>query len=191
MDKEEKMARLRAEAEGLLTRVCDPGVNIVWGEGNLDSPIAIFGEAPGKQEDLLKRPFVGRAGRFLEVELESAGIPRAGAYISNVVKCRPKKVKNGRPTNRPPTLSELRAWSGLLAREIEVISPKLILCLGAVAASVLIHPRFVMNSERGRWFLSAYGPRAMATFHPSYVQRSATHVLWLFREDLRAAAGAL
>lgn len=195
MGKHEQMARLRAESERIAEQACGPGMNIVWGEGSLDSPLAIFGEAPGDEENRLMRPFVGRAGKFLETELVSAGIPRSEAYISNVVKCRPTTIRSRRPTNRAPTANEVNAWSDVLAREVEIVSPKIILCLGAVAASALIHPSFAMNAERGVWFDSRFGARATATFHPSYVLRTSSQgndaVLQHFRRDLQAVAKAI
>ena len=191
----ETMDSLKLEARDTHARVCDPGTSLVWGEGKPDAAIAIVGEAPGAQEDRVGRPFVGQAGQLLERELAKAGISRDDVYITNVVKCRPTSPRGGTRANRPPTAREITAWRDLLMRELEVVSPRVILCFGTVAASTLIHPRFAVNAERGRWFSGPFGSRAMATFHPAYLLRRQRYGLGeelrLFRDDLekvRAAA---
>ncbi|MCE5197941.1 MAG: uracil-DNA glycosylase [Armatimonadota bacterium] len=194
MEKSELMAQLKSESRELL-EACDPDVNMVWGEGNLDADLVLIGEAPGGEEDKRGHPFVGAAGRLLDSELAQAGIPREIIYITNVVKCRPIHTDDGRITNRPPTGKEIKTWSEALARELEIVSPRLILCLGAVAASVIIHPGFAMTSERGDWFNGPLNTRAMATFHPSYILRakSARDITTInaFKQDLAAIASAM
>lgn len=191
MEKQEIISHLKADARVVQVNVCDPNTNLVWGEGNLNSRIILVGEAPGGQEDRLKRPFVGPAGKLLSEELETAGIPREFVYITNVVKCRPVTLQNGRPNNRTPNAREIKAWSEILMREIQTIAPDVILCLGAIAASALIHPGFAMNAERGKWFDSPDGTQIMATFHPSYLLRTQSYgddtPLQLFRSDLSQA----
>lgn len=193
MAKKERMARLRAAAEAVRERVCDPRVSLVWGEGDLDSPLAIVGEAPGAREDELRRPFVGPSGGLLSRELHLAGIDREHCYITGAVKCRP--IRPGTSANRSPTKQEVEAWRSILLSQLEIIAPKVILCLGATAASVLIHARFSMTEERGQWFEGPNGIRTMATYHPAYIMRFARSLddprLRGFRADLKAIADAL
>lgn len=193
MSKHEQMAELRAAAQRLMAPACEPGTNLVWGEGNLDSALVIVGEAPGGREDRLGRPFAGPAGAFLEGELEAAGIIREQVYVTNVLKCRPVRSDCGRTRNRPPWAREIRAWRDTLIREIQIVSPVLILCLGATAASVLIQPRFALKTERGKWFDGPLSTRVLAAFHPAYVRCTAHGAVTRaqFRGDLRTVAREL
>lgn len=188
------MELLKAEGEALRDLTCGSS-NLVWGEGDLDAALVLVGEAPGQMEDRLLRPFVGRAGKLLNDELSLVGIEREKIYITNVVKCRPVVLRNGRESNRAPNVSEIAAWQDILMRELETISPRMILCLGAIAASLLIHPDFKMNAERGKVFDGPFGSRISAAFHPSYVLRALSYggesVLQQFRTDLKNAAGIL
>ena len=187
MQKQDTMSRLRIEAEALKMEMCEYATNLVWGKGNLDSRLVIVGEAPGAQEDRIGRPFVGMAGRILSDEIEAAGIDREQIYITNVIKCRPVLVHNGRIRNRVPKAEEIKAWSAILKREIEIVSPAIIMCLGAIAASVLIHARFTMSIEHGKWFDCSFG-RVIATYHPSYLRWGKTDKnMKLFRSDLLQA----
>lgn len=187
MEKQEAMLRLRLDAQALKIDICDLGTNLVWGEGDLDSKLIVVGEAPGAQEERIGRPFVGPAGKILSNEIEEAGIFREQIYITNVVKCRLITVNNGRICNRAPNAGEVKAWSRVLMCEIEIVSPAIILCLGSIAASLLIHPDFVMNAERGRLFDGSFG-RVIATYHPSYLRWGKSDKnLQLFRADLLQA----
>lgn len=191
MDKSEQMRLLEAEAEELLDEVCDPDTNLVMGEGNLDSRIMFIGEAPGADEDRAGRPFVGRAGKLLNEELQRAGIMRDDVYITNVVKCRPTKIEDGRKKNRVPTTVEIKSWIDLLMREIEIIGPQIIVCLGATAASTLLERGVGMKNERGQWFDGPRGTRLTLTYHPSYILRTLNYgreVLMQFRQDLDAVS---
>lgn len=193
MGKSEQMAELRAAAHRVYASVCDPGVALVWGEGNLNSPLVIVGEAPGAREDELGRPFVGPSGMFLDEELRLAGIDRSRAYITGTVKCR--CLRPGTSANRPPTNSEIDAWHEVLMREIQIVAPQVILCLGRVAASALIRPHFSMSKDRGIWFTGPSGIRALATYHPAYLRRFARAAddarLRDFSADLSTVADAL
>jgi len=161
--KQQDMAALEREARR-------QGIQ-VFGEGNLDAGLMLVGEAPGKEEVMANRPFQGPAGKVLNRLLERSSIPRDQLWITNVVKIRPV-VDTGRgPVNRPPRASEVAAHQGILREEIRIIGPKVILCLGATAASALIHPNFRIGEERGRWFSGPEGSRLMATYHPSYLLR--------------------
>lgn len=195
MENEELMAGLKEEARIVQAETCDPESKLVWGEGNLNARVAFIGEAPGTQEDKLGRPFVGPAGRLLDEGLKHAGIDRNDVYITNVVKCRPVRLVEGKKSNRTPSMKEINAWLGLLLKELEVISPKIIVCLGGIAASALIHSDFAMKAEHGKWFDGPLGTRAMATFHPAYILRTGaygdTESLNLFNKDLTEVAAVL
>lgn len=191
MIKQQLMDELLVEAQKVCDLVCGSS-NLVWGEGNLSAGLALVGEAPGQTEDRMRKPFVGRAGKLLDAELALAAISRSEIYITNVVKCRPVVVKNGRESNRAPNTREVLAWQDILMRELELISPRVILCLGAIAASQLIHPGFRMNLERGKVFDGPFGSLVIATFHPSYVLRALTYdggkIIDQFRTDLTESA---
>ncbi|RLF49486.1 MAG: uracil-DNA glycosylase [Thermoplasmata archaeon] len=120
--------------------------NVVFGEGPKDAEIMLVGEAPGRQEDNSGRPFVGAAGKFLTEALNSAGIERKEVYITNVVKCRP-------PGNRTPNEIEIRTCSPYLVRQIEIIKPKVICALGAVASSFLL-PRYCGTRPRAMRYIA-------------------------------------
>lgn len=192
--KQQRMDELRAEAEKIRAKACAPGVNVVFGEGDLDARLMLIGEAPGADEDRIGRPFVGVSGRLLDVELAVAGLSRDLVYITSPVKCRPIVVRNGKTYNRTPNPAEIAAWRDLLIRQMEIIAPKVILCLGSVAANLLIHRGFRIMEERGRWFEGVTGIRTLATFHPAYINRWKRSPDMLehqqFREDLKAVAEA-
>lgn len=194
MNKQERMEELKHEAEAIRLRVCS-GTNVVFGEGDLDARLMLIGEAPGAEEDKIGRPFVGVSGHLLSEELAIAGLSREQVYITSPVKCRPTTVIDGKVRNRSPYPREIAAWRELLMRQIEVISPRVILCMGSVAANLLIHPRFKLVQERGQWFEGATGIRTMATFHPAYIHRwrrnADAHEHQLFRADLKMAAEAV
>ena len=143
----------------------------VFGEGNVDAALMLVGEAPGKEEVETKRPFQGPAGKVLDRLLELVGIPREQLWITNVVKIRPFVETGGKKVNRPPRADEIAAHIGILREEIRIIRPKVILCLGATAASALIHPNFRIGEERGRWFPGPGESLLAATYHPSYLLR--------------------
>lgn len=165
---------------------------VVFGEGDPTSPLVIVGEGPGEREDLEGHPFVGRAGQLLERLLASVGLSRSELWISNVLKRRASKLVDGRVKNRLPRADELATYKGFLDRELKIISPKLILCLGNLAANVLIHRNFRMTREHGQWFSGAAGKKLMATFHPAYILRlegsDYDEVLRQTSEDLASAA---
>lgn len=192
--KRERMDQLRAEADAIRDAVCAPAVRLVWGEGDLDAPLMIVGEAPGTEEDRLGRPFVGVSGKFLDSEFAIVGLSRELVYITGAVKCRPTIVRDGRMHNRAPNAAEIAAWRDVLVRQVEIIAPRVILCVGSLAANGLIHPAFTMAEQRGEWFEGPFGTRAMATYHPAYIHRwkrspeSLEHRQ--FREDLRSAREA-
>jgi len=123
--------------------------NVVFGEGNPETPLVIIGEGPGQNEDATGRPFVGRAGALLDQVLKENNLTRKHVYIMNVVKCRAHIIENGRTRNRPPSAAEISACSYWLERQLAIIQPLVILCLGAPSASAIIHRDFRMTQERG------------------------------------------
>lgn len=194
-DKETSMAAIKDEAADLAPAVCGIGHGLVWGEGSLNARAAIVGEAPGDKEEQLSRPFVGPAGQLLDKELERVELRRDDVWITNVVKCRPTRHEGGRVTNRTPSTKEVRQWMGLLERELKIVRPEIIICMGGLAANALIHKDFRIAEERGRWFTSIFGPQAIATYHPAYLLRQLdenwNRTIEEFRSDLRMAAGEM
>ena len=145
---------------------------VVFGDGNADSPLMLVGEGPGMNEDATGLPFVGRAGKLLDECLREAGMLRKHIYLTNVVKCRATLEEAGRIKNRPPRADEVGVCVPLwLEKQIAVIQPLVILCLGAPAANAIIHRNFKMTQERGQWFESKYSRHAMAALHPAYILR--------------------
>lgn len=138
---------------------------VVFGEGNPGARLMLIGEGPGADEDRLGRPFVGRAGQLLDKILEAIGLERfTHAYIANVVKCRP-------PGNRAPRTEEAQACLPWLYRQIELISPGIIILLGNSALQYLVDPDARITPMRGKWLVSKSGVKIMPTFHPSALLR--------------------
>ncbi len=137
--------------------------NLVFGVGREDAEIMFVGEGPGEQEDLQGEPFVGPAGKLLDTMLAIVGLDRSKVYIANMVKCRP-------PRNRDPQEAELAACRAWLDRQIELVRPKLIVCLGRIAAKALINPNFRITLQHGLWF-PYRNSSVMATYHPSALLR--------------------
>ena len=127
---------------------------IVLGEGNTDHPpVMLIGEAPGEQESLQGRPFVGKAGKNLDGFLQVLQLQREDIYISNVVKIRPTKVsEKGRVSNRPPSKEELALFTPYLMEEILLVQPKMIVTLGNVALKALCGPKVVIGDMHGKAF---------------------------------------
>ncbi|MBQ2766926.1 MAG: uracil-DNA glycosylase [Clostridia bacterium] len=119
--------------------------NCVFGTGNRNADLLFVGEAPGEQEDLSGVPFVGRAGKLLDQYLFAVDIPREDVYIANILKCRP-------PKNRDPLPEEEDACMDYLRTQVKLIEPKVIVCLGRIAAMRLIKPDFRITKEHGQWF---------------------------------------
>jgi DNA polymerase len=151
--------------------LCRTRTNVVFGEGNPDTPLVIVGEGPGANEDATGRPFVGRAGVLLDQALSENKITRKHVYIMNVVKCRACISEAGRTRNRPPKPTEIEACRPWLEQQLALIQPTVILCLGAPSANLIIHTGFRMTQERGLWFESRYARHTIAALHPAYVLR--------------------
>jgi uracil-DNA glycosylase, family 4 len=136
----------------------------VPGEGNRHARLMFVGEAPGRDEDLQGRPFVGRAGQLLTKIIKAMGLERSEVYIANVIKCRP-------PENRTPKPEEIKACSPYLIKQINLIKPKVIVALGKVATDFLLPGGKSMSELRGK-FAEFSGIPVMPTFHPSYLVRN-------------------
>jgi DNA polymerase len=145
---------------------------VVFGEGDTSSPLVLVGEGPGDQEDRSGRPFVGRAGQLLTKALDEAGVGRANVYITNTVKCRAADWSTGKPQNRPPTDEEVETCRRWLVPQLELISPFVILCVGAPSAKNLIKKDFKITRERGIFFKGEMSKAIIATLHPSYILRN-------------------
>ena len=136
---------------------------IVFGVGNPRAELMFIGEAPGADEDIQGEPFVGRAGQLLNNMIKAMGIQREDVYIANIIKCRP-------PGNRTPEREECDTCSPFLMRQIEVIKPKVIVALGAVAAKTLLAVNAPMAELRGRWY-DFRGTKLAVTYHPAFLLR--------------------
>ena len=143
--------------------LCETRHRLVFGVGNEQAEVMLIGEGPGEQEDLQGEPFVGPAGKLLDSMLEMIDLDRSRIYIANMVKCRP-------PHNRDPQASEMAACRAWLDRQIALVDPKLIVCLGRISAMALIREDFRITREHGLWF-DRDGRRILATFHPSALLR--------------------
>src|SRR5271168_92139 len=138
--------------------------HIVFADGNPKADLVFVGEGPGADEDATGIPFVGRAGKLLTQMIEAMGLHRKDVYICNVVKCRP-------PENRQPDPEEVTTCSPYLVRQLEVINPKVIVCLGATAAKTLLETDMGISKFRGQW-LDFRGKKLLATYHPAYLLRN-------------------
>ncbi len=145
--------------------LCETRHNVVFGVGNPNAEVLFIGEGPGENEDLQGEPFVGRAGKLLDLMLEAVGLSRKhNIYIGNMVKCRP-------PQNRDPLPEEQAACAHWLQEQIELISPKIIVCLGRIAAFRFISPDFKVSRQHGEFF-EKDGILYMGMFHPAAILRN-------------------
>ncbi len=138
--------------------------NVVFGVGSLDAEVLFVGEGPGENEDLQGEPFVGRAGKLLDDMLELIDLDRKkNVYIANIVKCRP-------PHNRDPLNTEQDACIGYLRNQVALLKPKIIVCLGRIAAMRLIREDYRITREHGQWVEKA-GVAMTALYHPAAILR--------------------
>lgn len=144
--------------------LCDGRTNLVFGSGNENAEIMFVGEAPGEQEDLTGQPFVGRGGKLLDTMLVAAGISRSDVYIANILKCRP-------PKNRDPLPEEQDLCIDWLRMQFLAVKPKIIICLGRIAAKRLITPDIKITVDHGRIYKKG-DIIMMATFHPAALLRN-------------------
>lgn len=146
--------------------LCETRNNVVFGVGPRNADVMFIGEGPGEQEDLKGEPFVGAAGMLLDDMLSIIDLSRENCYIANIVKCRP-------PRNRDPLETEQDACIGYLRNQVALIQPKIIVCLGRVAAMRIIKPDFRITREHGTW-TEKNGVWMSAIYHPSALLRDLT-----------------
>lgn len=144
----------------------------VFGEGPANASVMLVGEVPGDREDREGKPFVGPAGRLMDEALEQAGIDRKTVYITNAVKHFKFVLAGKRRLHQKPTWKEMTACRPWLEAEIEVIQPKVIVCLGATAAQSLLGKDFRLTRELGKFQASDWAPWILATYHPAAVLRA-------------------
>ena len=141
--------------------------NIVFNDGNINSPIMLIGEAPGQKEDELSKPFVGEAGSLLNKMLSAINLNRKDLYITNVVNFRP-------PLNRKPDSNEIKRYSEFLLEHVDIIKPKIIILLGSTAMEAFFGSNLKISKERGIWKEMLIKDKTfltMVTFHPAYLLR--------------------
>ena len=144
--------------------LCEGRTKVVFGCGDRNADVLFIGEGPGRDEDASGIPFVGRAGKLLDDLLLAAGFERDKVYIANIVKCRP-------PQNRDPFPEEREACLAWLRNQVSLIRPKIIVCLGRIAAGVILHEDYRISQEHGQWIGRA-GVRMTAVYHPAALLRN-------------------
>ncbi len=174
----------QANRPAALTELSD---NLVFGEGNPDPQLVFIGEAPGEDEDLQGRPFVGRAGLLLDKILAAVNIRREEVYITNIVKYRP-------PGNRNPKPEEVGASEPLLLKQLELLRPQIIATLGNVPTQHFLKTTEGITKTRGKWF-EWHGVRILPLFHPAYLLRNPNREhgspKWLMWQDMKLLKEAL
>lgn len=171
-----------------LCRLAESKSHYVPGEGSPTPPILFLGEGPGETEDRFGRPFIGAAGQLLDRIVERMGYSRDQVYITNVVKCRP-------PENREPAPDEALACRPFLERQIALLQPRVIVCLGKVAINHLLGESFSITKVRGQQF-SYQGIPVIPTYHPAYilhkkVKEEVSKAKWEVWEDMKVVLGLL
>jgi uracil-DNA glycosylase family protein len=167
------LPRLREAAAGCTA--CDlhkTGTQTVFGEGERGAEVMFVGEQPGDQEDLQGRPFVGPAGKLLDQGLEEAGIDRSQVYVTNVVKHFKWQARGKRRIHQKPNWSEIAACRPWLEAELDVVKPRVLVCLGATAAQALLGRDFRVSRRRGEPVDSELAEHVVATVHPSSILRA-------------------
>jgi uracil-DNA glycosylase len=166
----ERLRQVASTCEG-----CDlyrSATQTVFGEGPRSAPVMLVGEQPGDQEDKQGHPFVGQAGRILGDALEEAEINRDAIYVTNVVKHFKWEERGKRRIHKKPNASEIMACRPWLDAELEVVRPRVLVCLGATAAQALLGKSFRVSRSRGEPVESDLAPLVMATVHPSSILRA-------------------
>jgi len=149
-----------------------PGAALVFGEGSAEQPVlAVIGEAPGAEEEKLRRPFVGKAGKNLDSFLDTLGLARAAVYITNLVKLRPSRVSDaGRVVNRPPSREEVGLFAPFLAEELAFVSPRIIATLGNFALrAVLNDDKATIGQHHGQLLTLPDGQKLFPLYHPASI----------------------
>lgn len=165
LDKQSALDALRIEiGDCRLCKLSKGRKNLVFGEGSPDADLMFIGEGPGREEDLQGRPFVGEAGQVLTSLIGKMGFKREDVYIGNIVKCRP-------PLNRDPEEDEINACLQFIEKQVEIISPKVIMSLGRISSHALTGTNIPITKLRGH-FYEYKGIPLMPTFHPAYLLRN-------------------
>ena len=154
--------------------LCETRNHVVFGVGPEETPILFVGEGPGQQEDLQGEPFVGPAGKLLDDMLSIIDLSRRNCYITNIVNCRP-------PRNRDPLEMEQQACIGYLRKQTLLLKPRILVCLGRIAATRLIDEQLRITRDHGKWFQKG-GIWMMALYHPSALLRDVTKRPDTFRD---------
>lgn len=177
-DQEQLAATLAAVREAALActacKLHRDRTQVVFGQGSLETPMLLAGQSPGEQEDREGSPFVGRAGQLLTECLSAVRIRREHIWITNIVKCRPwTRTEGGRGRNRDPEPDEVEACRAWIDAELALIRPRVIVCLGAQSAELVLGRAVSITRERGRWFDEhPYRPaRVMPVLHPAFLLR--------------------
>jgi uracil-DNA glycosylase family 4 len=183
----DELRALLATFEGCALRAT--ATQLVFADGDPQSHVMFVGEAPGYDEDIVGRPFVGRSGKLLDRMMAAIGLDRTSAYIANVVPWRP-------PGNRTPTPQETAICLPFIRRQIELADPDILVCLGGPAMQTLLGIKDGITRSRGRWFSYQTGRReirALATFHPAFLLRSPLQKRFAWRDflALKTALAAL
>jgi uracil-DNA glycosylase len=188
------LANLREAAADC--KACDlwkTGTQTVFGEGARQADVMFVGEQPGDQEDQVGRPFVGPAGKLFDEALEQAGIDRSLAYVTNVVKHFKWQARGKRRIHQKPNWREISACRPWLDAELEVVKPRVLVCLGATAAQALLGRDFRVTKRRGEPVESELAPLVIATVHPSSILRADDRdaEMAAFVSDLKTIASQL
>lgn len=169
---------------------------VVWGAGDVDSPLMMVGQGPSVTDDRTGNLYSGPAGDELDEVLQAAGLSRDTIYLTNIHKCLARK-KDDRFNIRPPTKTELRACRPWLDAEFEIVKPRYLVCVGSPAAKWLLGDAFDLSAQRGEWVDGPFATQAMATYQPTYITRLRQHDSEKAAEayqhligDLRRAANA-
>lgn len=144
-------------------KLCNNRTNIVFGDGNKEADVMFIGEGPGADEDREGIPFVGRAGKLMNMAFEGVGINRSSIYIANIVKCRP-------PSNRNPEADEAQACLNYLRNQVILVKPKIVVLLGSVALKNILGAEYGITASRGNW-IDRKGIMYMPTWHPAALLR--------------------
>jgi len=154
--------------------LCKSRTNVVIDTGNRNADIMFIGEGPGANEDLQGIPFVGEAGKLMDLAFQGVGLKREEVYIANIVKCRP-------PANRNPEKKEAEACKEYLESQIKLVKPKVIVLLGSVALKNIMGEEYGITSSRGKW-IEKDGIMYFPTFHPAALLRDETKKIYFFKD---------
>lgn len=147
-------------------KLCQNRTNVVFGTGNKQADLMFIGEGPGADEDLQGEPFVGKAGKLMNMAFETIGLKREEVYIANIVKCRP-------PSNRNPEDDEARACLNYLRNQVILVKPQIIVLLGSVALKNILGKEYGITASRGKW-IEKKGILYLPTWHPAALLRDET-----------------